>query len=149
VSESIVWAGSGIVLVLLCAAGNALGTWRVRDAVHPPPLRVGIVLVNLLCLYTAVGGGAWLFSALSDRRGRAIGAAFVVVVASFLLNYLAQFWDPARRVSFLGVLRYYRPLAILRDGAWPLRDMSILLGAALILWSAAGVIFSRRDLSTL
>ena len=52
-------------------------------------------------------------------------------------------------MAFLGVLRYYRPLTILRDGAWPLRDMSILLGAALILWITAGAIFSRRDLSTL
>jgi ABC-type transport system involved in multi-copper enzyme maturation permease subunit len=149
-SESLVWAGSAIVLMLLCAAGNALGTWRVRDVVHPPPpLRVGIVLVNLLCLYAAVGAGAWLFSALSERRGRAIGAVFVIVLASFLLNYLAQFWDPARRFAFLGMLRYYRPLMILRDGAWPLRDMSILIGAALVLWTMAGVIFRRRDLSTL
>jgi hypothetical protein len=73
----------------------------------------------------------------------------VAVVASFLLNYLAQFWEPARRVAFLGMLRYYRPLTILRDGAWPMRDMSILVGAALVLWTIAGLIFSRRDLSTL
>jgi ABC-type transport system involved in multi-copper enzyme maturation permease subunit len=148
-SESLVCAGGAVVLMLLCAAGNGLGTWRLKEAEHPPPGRVGIVVVNLLCLYAAVGAGAWLFSALSDRRGRAIGAAFVVVVASFLLNDVAQFWDPARRVAFLGMLRYYRPLTILRDGTWPLRDMSILVGAALILWSTAGLIFSRRDLSTL
>jgi ABC-type transport system involved in multi-copper enzyme maturation permease subunit len=148
-SESLVWAGGAAVLMLLCAAGNALGTWRVTGVTHPSPLRVGIVLVNLLCLYAAVGAAAWLFSALSERRGRAIGAVFVVVAASFLLNYLTQFWEPARRVAFLGMLRYYRPLPILRDGAWPLRDMSALAGAALILWTAAGLVFSRRDLSTL
>ena len=31
-----------------------------------------------------------------------IGAVFVVVLASFLLNYLTQFWEPARRAAPLG-----------------------------------------------
>ena len=73
----------------------------------------------------------------------------MIVVASFLLNYLSQFWQPAQDIAFLGMLRYYRPLFILRDGTWPLRDMMVLLGAGAVLWIAGGVIFSRRDLSTL
>jgi hypothetical protein len=74
---------------------------------------------------------------------------FVIVVASFLLNYLAQFWEPAQKFAPLGMLRYYRPLFIFRDGAWPWRDIVILLGAGALLWITGGIIFARRDLSTL
>jgi hypothetical protein len=87
-------------------------------------------------------------SALSDRRGRAITLVFAVVLASFLLNYLAQFWSVAEKVSFLSILTYYRPLVILRDGSCPVKDMAILLTIASLLWSAAGVVFARRDLCT-
>jgi ABC-type transport system involved in multi-copper enzyme maturation permease subunit len=148
-SESLVSAASAVALLAFVVAGNALGTWRVRTGFQFEPARVLIVLVNLMCLYIAVGAGAWLFSALSDRRGRAIGIVFVIVVASFLLNYLAQFWEPARNLAPLGMLRYYRPLYILRDGSWPTRDLFILLSAGAILWTAAGLIFAQRDLSTL
>ena len=61
---------------------------------------------------------------------------------------LAQFWEPAEKVAFLGILDYYRPLFIMRDGVWPLRDMAVLLGAAAVLWTAAGVLFARRDVCT-
>jgi ABC-2 type transport system permease protein len=140
----------GAVIVLLCAVlGNALGISRVQNAVPPETGRVFIVMLNLLCVYIAVGACAWLFSALSDRRGRAMGVVFVLVIASFLLNYLAQFWKPADNLSFLSVLSYYRPLPVLHDGIWPRRDMLILLSAAAVMWTAGGIIFSRRDLSTL
>jgi len=41
-----------------------------------------------------VGSFAFLVSSLSDRRGRAIGVIFAVLLMSFLLNFVAQFWDP-------------------------------------------------------
>jgi ABC-2 type transport system permease protein len=150
VSETVAWLASGVVVLALGAAGNAIGLGRVADeAIRPESARVLVVVANLLCLYAAVGAVAWFAASLSDRRGRAIGAVFVVVLASFLLNYLAQFWEPARRAAPLGLLRYYRPLLILRDGAFPTRDVTVLLSAALALWVAGGMIFARRDLSTL
>lgn len=146
--ETLVWLGSAVVLMLFAVAGNTLGASQVRSEFQPETARIVIVLVNLLALYGAVGAAACLCSALSDRRGRAMGVVFLIVVISFLLNYLAQFWEPARRVSFLGMLRYYRPLFILRDGAWPTRDLAVLLGSGAVMWSVGGWIFSRRDLST-
>jgi ABC-2 type transport system permease protein len=149
-SETVGWLVSGIVLLVLGAAGNAVGTLLVADtSLRPEPPRVALVVINQLCLYLAVGAAAWLASSLSDRRGRAIGVVFVVVVASFLLNYLAQFWEPARRAAPFGLLRYYRPLLILRDGALPARDAIVLGSVAILLWLSGGLIFARRDLATL
>ena len=107
------------------------------------------MLTNLLCLYLSVGAATWLCSSLSDRRGRAIGAVFALLLASFLLNYVAGFWKPAQRIEFLSILHYYRPLMILRDGLWPARDLTVLLIVALVLWLVGGLVLSRRDLATL
>lgn len=115
---------------------------------RPDGARRLIVLVNLLCLYMVVGSFAWLMSALCDRRGKAMTIAFVAVLASFLLNYLTPFWTVAEKCSFLSVLTYYQPLFILRDGVWPWTDMAILVTISVVLWSAAGAVFARRDLCT-
>lgn len=149
ISETGAWLVSGIILLAAGLTGNAIGHSFLPPQLYQPPMaRLLIVLVNFFALYCTVGAMAWLFSAMSDRRGRAMGAAFGVVLASFLLNYLAQFWEPAESVSFLGLLQYYRPLFILRDGAWPVRDLAVLGALIAGFWIAAGLIFSRRDLST-
>ena len=73
---------------------------------------------------------------------------FLILLASFLLNFLAPFWTVAQRISFLGVLDDYRPLYVIRDGTVPWQDMGILLSVAAALWIAAGIVFSRRDVCT-
>ena len=145
-SETAAWVMSAAVVLGLAAAGNAIGSGMAGAAWHAA--RVAIVLVNLAALYLAVGAFAWLMSALSDRRGRAMTTAFVVVVASFLLNYLGQFWTLLERVAWMSLLRYYRPLAALNDGTWAWRDVAVLMGLATATWVAAGVVSAKRDLST-
>jgi ABC-2 type transport system permease protein len=147
-SESAVGLASGVVLMACAGAGNMIGALGLAPEFRAAPGRLVIVLVNLLCLYLAVGGIAWLVSALSDRRGRAITAVFVIVLAFFLVNYLAQFWKPAERLAFLSILHYDRPLTIIRDGTWPVRDMLVLLAVAAVFWISGGLIFARRDLCT-
>jgi ABC-type transport system involved in multi-copper enzyme maturation permease subunit len=147
-SETVACVGSGMLVLLSGAVGNVLGGAFVPPEGRTALSRMGIILLNLMCLYMAACGMAWMLSALSDRRGKAIAAAFIIVIASFLLNYLAQLWQPAQSLEFLSVLHYYRPLFIMRVGNWPLRDMTVLLLVATMLWIGAGVIFARRDLST-
>jgi hypothetical protein len=111
-----------------------------------------VVTVNLFCLYLAVGGLACLVSAMSERRGRAVATVFGILLASFLLNFLAQFWPPAEAVSRLSVLHYYKPLGVLRpgvmDAGWPVADMLVLAGFAAVTWTAGGLWFARRDICT-
>ena len=106
------------------------------------------MLINLFCLYGAVGGLAWLVSSLSDRRGRATTIVFLILLVLFLLNYLAQFWQPLEKIVFLSPLHYHRPVNVLGNGIWPWKDLGILLGAGFALWLAAGALFARRDLCT-
>lgn len=106
------------------------------------------VLVNLYAVYVAVGGLTFLISSMCDRRGRAIGFMFGLLLFSFLLNFLAQFWEPARSFSFLSVMDYYRPAIIIESGAFPIREVSTLLLIGGIAWTAGGVILRRRSICT-
>ncbi len=148
VTESVTWLGSGFSIIAGALLGNAIGTRLGGNALGIPALRFLPVAANLFALSMSVGAFAWLASSLSDRRGRALTVALLAVLASFLLNYLAQFWEPTRRAAWLSVLRYHQPLAALRSGRWPFADMGILLGAAGVMWAAAGAVFARRDLTT-
>lgn len=146
VSETVVWVAGVVLMLVLAAIGNAVGGSMAGARVTAE--QAGMIVVNLMGVALAVGAGTWVISAVSDRRGRAIGAAFSLVVLSFLLNYLAQHWKPAERMAFLSVLHYYRPLELMRTGAWPWRDIGVLAGAAAVMWSVAGWWSSRRDLMT-
>ncbi len=148
VAETAVWIVAGVFVLALGVVGNEWGGLYVDTAMRPAIGRVLIVLANMLCLYLAVGGLSWLMSAASNRRGPALIVVLLFLLASFLLNFLAQFWSVADRIAFLGILDYYRPMYVLRDGTVPWRDMVVLLTTAVTLWIAAGVVFSRRDVCT-
>ncbi len=147
-NESLVWIGAGLVVLALGFAGYMVGRAYVEPAARPDTNRTLLVLANCFCLYLAVGGLAWCVSASFDRRGPALALVFMILLASYLLNFLGPFSKLADRLSCLGLLDYYRPLAILRDGVVPWRNMALLLMLATILWTSAGLIFNRRDICT-
>ena len=149
VSETVAWLGSAFIVLALALIGSLIGMQLAPSDLRPEFSRLLIVIANLFALYAAVGAFAWLMSSLSDRRGRAVTVVLIVLVASFLLNYLALLWPAARKVQFLSILDYYRPVFPLRDGKWPLADLTKLSAITAVLWVAGGIVFSRRDLSTL
>lgn len=148
VCESLVWLLAGLVVLCLGFVGNQVGGWFAAPEFRGPPGRITVVVANLYCLYIAVGGMACLVSTLSDRRGRAVGVVFGIVLVSFFLNFLAQLWGPAKSVAFLSVLNYYRPLLILRDSSWPVTDMLVLTAVGAAFWLAGAIVFARRDICT-
>jgi hypothetical protein len=108
-----------------------------------------MVMANLGAVYLAVGSFSFLISALSDRRGRATGVVFTALLASFLLNFLAQFLDWAKAVSrWMSVMEYYRPAIIIQTGTFPWSDVGVLLIMAAALWLSAGLVFRMRNVCT-
>jgi ABC-2 type transport system permease protein len=147
-SETFVWLVCGAAIFVAALTGNLLGSLALQPELRPPFLRVLPVLLNLFCLYGAVGGFAWLVSSFSSRRGRAMAIVFLILLALFLLNYLAQFWQPLEKLVFLSPLHYHQPVIVLSNGIWPWQDMAILAGFGGAMWLAGGVVFARRDLCT-
>lgn len=148
ISETVVWLASGVAVLLLGLTGCLLGGLTVAPENRAEFGLLLRIVANLGCLYLTVGGLAFLISAMSERRGRAVGAIFGAVLASFFLNVLAQYWSVAEHIAFLSVLHYYKPFAILQNSAWPVRDMLVLACCGAVLWSAGGIVFARRDICT-
>ena len=73
---------------------------------------------------------------------------FLVLLSLFLLNYLAQFWHPLEKIAFLSPLHCHRPVNVLGNGAWPWKDMAVLLSSGCAMWLTGGAVFARRDLCT-
>ncbi|MFO0426396.1 MAG: ABC transporter permease subunit [Planctomyces sp.] len=147
-SETIGWLISGGVIMAFGVAGYLLASSSLQPEMRPASATTLGILTNLAGVYVAVGGVSFLVSACSDRRGRAIGILFALLLASFLLNFLAQFWPPAKSVAFLSVMEHYRPAIIIQSGQFPLKDVVTLLTVALISWTIGGVIFRRRSICT-
>jgi len=148
ISETVVWLCSGVAVLGLGLLGNVFGGLGCPPEQRPQLNRVLIVLLNLFCLYVSVGGLAWLISSFSNRRGRAMTVVFLLLLSLFLLNYLAQFWQPLEKFVFLSPLHYHRPVAVLGNGAWPWKDIGVLLGAGGVMWACGAMVFIRRDLCT-
>ncbi len=135
-------------MVAMGLVGSLIGARLVAPGLRGDSGALVIVVVYLYCLYLAVAGVACLVSSLSNQRGRAVGVVFAIVLLSFLLNFLAQFWEPAKSMAFLSVLNYYRPLLVLRNSSWPVADMLTLLAVGAVFWLAGALVFARRDICT-
>ena len=148
ISETLVFLLSGVLLLGMGLIGNYVGGALAGTESVPTAGQIAAVLANGFCLYLAVGAIIYLFSSLSDQRGRAVGMGLAVVLTSFLVSFLARFWEPAESLSFLSLLSYYRPMLVFQDGGWPLAHMAILVVAAGFFWVLAGAIFDRRNICT-
>ena len=148
VAETIVLLLTGLVVLMMGLLGHRLGILSVDLDKRPGVGQLMGIVANLYCLYVAVGGLAFLVSAMSSHRGRAVAIVFGILLFSFLLNFLAQFWSPAQAVAFVSLLNYYQPLPMLRTGVWPVADMMVLAGFGAVMWTAGGIWFARRDICT-
>ncbi len=147
-SETLVFLLTGVVLLGMGLIGNYVGGALAGTSTLPTAGQIAAVLANGFCLYLAVGAVIYLFSSLSERRGRAVGLGLAVVMTSFLVSFLARFWEPAESLSFLSVLSYYRPMLVFQNGDWPFAHMAVLVVVAGFFWVLAGAILDRRDICT-
>lgn len=148
VSEAIGCVLSGAVILSVGFTGHLLAASSLQPEMRPGWFALFGILSNLMAVYLAVGGLTFLISANSDRRGRAIGIMFAILLASFLLNFLAQFWDPAKSISFLSIMEYYRPALVIKSSSFPWQDVGVLSAITLITWITGGVIFRMRSICT-
>ncbi len=147
-AESAGWLVSGLVILAMGAAGYSISARQIAPDMRPNRENVLMVLLNLYCVYVAVGGWAFFVSSCGSRRAPAIAVVFALLLASFLLTFLARFWWPASQLEFLSVLHYYQPAQVLRTGSLPPGDVAALLAAGAAGWIAGGEIFTRRDICT-
>lgn len=148
IAETVVFLAAGLLMLSMGLVGHRIGIMTIPAEHRPAIGRMLVIVANLYCLYVAVGGLAFLVSATGHRRGRAVAVVFGILIFSFVLNFVVQFWEPGRMFAFLSMLNYYQPLPMVRTGVWPTGDMLTLLASGAVLWTAGGIWFARRDICT-
>ena len=147
-SEALVWSLTGAFLILMGLCGYRMSSSHMPEEMRPNMTQVAYILTNLYCMYFAVGGFAFLISSWCDRRGRAIAATIALVLASFLLNFAAPFWESVEAFSWMSVMKYYRPAEILQTGEFAFSDVITLLAVGTTALIIGGEIVAHRSMST-
>jgi ABC-type transport system involved in multi-copper enzyme maturation permease subunit len=145
-TTTVVWIAFGVGFSGCALLGMLIGEATVELSEGINYGRMAIVCANLFTLYLAVGGTTLLISSLLSRRGPAIGIVIGILLISFLINLLEALIPAVGKMKFLGFLHYYRPVEIIRDGAWPLSAMGVLMAIGVVTWVAGAVCFTRRDI---
>ncbi|MCC6681786.1 MAG: hypothetical protein IT445_12865 [Phycisphaeraceae bacterium] len=147
-SEALAATMSVILVIGFALLGHVIGRSLARSGFYPPVGQILIILLNLLLLLLAIGGITSLFSAMSNRRGYAIGWAVAVVAASSLVSFAAQWWPILETPATVSVMEYYYPAGVLMGGGWPVRNMIVLAAVAMVTWSLGASITTRRSICT-
>lgn len=147
-SETCAWLLTAVVVLASIYAGSFIGSRWIKPEFRPDWGNLAMVLANLALVYGVVAMLALAAASIFDRRGRAVLLVLVLSVGSLLINFLEILWEPAKHVAFLSILHYYRPVGMLMRAEWPWRDMAVLGGIALAAWVTAGVVLSRRGITT-
>jgi ABC-type transport system involved in multi-copper enzyme maturation permease subunit len=139
---------------VVCAmALMALGTWaglHVFASAHaaswPPARTIAVLIMHL----TAV---AWCFSALglaaaagSGRWVTAFTSVALLLMVTYLLDYLAIGWPRARAIAWLSPFDYYPAIPILAGTAPVWTNLLVLWIATIVFSAIAYWRFQRRDL---
>jgi hypothetical protein len=69
-----------------------------------------------------------------------------LLVGSVAMNFLAAFLPVLDRLHWLNLMSFYEPASIVRDGVWPVLDITVLTGVAVISLVTAAIVWSRRDI---
>lgn len=142
-----------VLLVSLTAllGSMTLGTWlglvwfAPAGAVWPPASLVRSLVVGLGALALCWGGVTLAIATGARRRGGAGTVAGLLAFATFLLDYVARVWAPARRIAWLSPFHYYDPTQLLLGSPLDVARAWTLVGAGLAGFAIAYVVFSRRD----
>lgn len=143
--HSFCWMALGAVVCAAALTGFQLGKGELQQ---PPSFdALAMLAVNLFLTYLTVGAATSLVSACSSRQGPVVILVSGMLLASYLINFLAHFWDWMGKLAFLSLSSYYQPGQVLLHGRIPSTHLQTLLIFSGVVWSLSALVHARRDLS--
>jgi len=110
------------------------------------PLDAMVLLFALGWVLTmAIGGFAYMLSALSSGSGRTIGISIGVLVAMWLADVLGNISDKAEWLKGLSLFHYWKPAAAIDDLSVPSESWLVFAVPAVLFFAVAVWGFRRRD----
>lgn len=139
------WLGTCTGSAFLGAIGNEDPQLRIE------PLRFLPALLMVGGLLFAVSGLTLWLSARARSQARVWGTAVTLLAAMFLINVLAQLWEPVAWLRYLTLFTYYQPQPLILDAGWFTHGivwlrLGILYGFGSLGYALSAWTFCRRDL---
>lgn len=147
-STSLVWVISTLILSMCPVAGLWLGIHLFETGEVIAIKQYLKPAINFQFLLLAIGGISCLASSLIDRRGPAVATVIGILLASTVLNFIEPFIAGIKKIRFLGLLNYFRPVEVVRAEQWPVFEMVVLFLLGFICWSIGLFVFCRKDIPT-
>ena len=95
----------------------------------------------------AIVGPTTLLSVMTLNRGLSGAAMAGILVAMYLLDVISKIQPDLGWIGQLSLMHYFRTTPIVDSGSWPLSDVAVLVGVAVLGWAAALWLFRQRDLA--
>ena len=136
-----------VVALMVAGTWSGLHAFGRRDVQWPSAKTIGSMAANLEMLALSWGGLAMAIGAAARRRSVAGGAAGLLALGFYLLDYVGRLWRPAERVAWLSPFRYYNPFELMLGNPLPPKNLIVLGAVTVAGFIAAYVLYARRDIS--
>ncbi len=139
---------SGLVLIIAVTtiAGFVGNSWFLGGE-YPFDMGKFVLLnVSALLLFFAVGGIAFLVSAVSNDEKRALGIAGGITFGFFSLDLLGKISESVDWMRSLSIFALYRPSEIVSGSEGVLQSFIVLFVIGAAAFGLAIALFRRRDL---
>lgn len=106
------------------------------------------VCSNLFLLMVFVTGYIAIFTAVSDTGKKLFTYGGLSLFVFYLLSFAAPLWQPLEYIVPVSPFHYYKPMAILAGIRISGNTAISILAVSIVMFIAAGFIFSRRDIAS-
>lgn len=146
-SKFIIFTLSAVLIAAASIVGVVVGAQFIDDPVDVSVL--SLALVESLLMVLAISGITLFFSALFLQPRRALMASGIVVAGMYIVNFIVPvLGESVNWVRNFSLFYHYQPFEIVNSSS--LNGTAVLLFSltAIISFTAALIIFQRRDLTT-
>ncbi len=137
---------AAVVGAMILGTSLGLVVFAPAGAPWPSPARVAGLGAHLVALAWAFAAAGLAASAWARRRATAFGAVGFAAVALYLLNFVADVWEPAAWLRRVSPFHYFPGLAVANGTAPTAQDLAVLAVPTVVLTLLAYWRFNRRDL---
>ncbi|RUS43085.1 ABC transporter permease subunit [Cohnella sp. AR92] len=138
--------GTAAIAIVTTLAGFASQAWIVGKNYPLDASRFIALNAAVFALFFAIGGVAFLVSAVSNDEKRAMGLAGALTFGMFTLDLLGKISEKIEWLRSLSLFSLFRPSDIVAGQGSIGLDLSLLTAIGLLLYLAGIFFFAKRDL---
>ena len=103
---------------------------------------------NLFLVMVLIAGYIVMFASISDSSKMLFTIGGIVLLVFYILSLAAPMWKPLTIFNPVNPFFYYNPMELLIGARIGFGKSLTLIGVSVVLFTAAGWFFSRRDIAS-